>query len=54
MNREYGLARSADVVTQYNAGWRDYLATGGRMHYAWWSHQLFTKGERRCSRVSSR
>jgi hypothetical protein len=41
VNREYGLARSADVVTQYNAGWRDYLATGGRMHYAWWSHRLF-------------
>ena len=41
VNREYGLARSADVVTQYNAGWRDYLATGGRMHYAWWSHQLY-------------
>jgi hypothetical protein len=41
VNREYGLARSADVVTQYNAGWRDYLATGGRIHYAWWSHRLF-------------
>jgi len=41
VNREYGLARSADVVTQYNAGWRDYLATGGRMHYAWWSHRLY-------------
>ena len=41
VNREYGLARSADVVTQYNAGWRDYLVTGGRMHYAWWSHRLY-------------
>ncbi len=41
VNREYGLARTADVVTQYNAGWRDYLVTGGRMHFAWWSHQLY-------------
>lgn len=41
VDREYGLARSADVVTQYNAGWRDYLVTGGRLHYAWWSHQFY-------------
>jgi hypothetical protein len=41
VNREYGLARTADVVTQYNAGWRDYLVTGGRLHYAWWSQRFF-------------
>ncbi len=41
VDREYGLARSVDVVTQYNAGWRDYLATGGRLHYASWSHTLY-------------
>ena len=41
VNREYGLARTADVVTQYNAGWRDYLATGGRLHYAWWSQRFY-------------
>jgi hypothetical protein len=41
VNREYGLARTADVVTQYNAGWRDYLVTGGRMHFASWSHRLY-------------
>ena len=41
VDREYGLARAADVVTQYNAGWRDYLVTGGRMHYAWWSHTFY-------------
>jgi hypothetical protein len=41
VNREHGLARSADVVTQYNAGWRDYLATGGRLHYAWWSARFY-------------
>lgn len=38
---DYGLARSVDVVTQYNASWRDYLVTGGRLHYAWWSHALY-------------
>jgi hypothetical protein len=41
VDRAHGLARSVDVVTQYNAGWRDYLVTGGRLHYAWWSHSLF-------------
>jgi len=41
VNREYGLARTADVVTQYNASWRDYLVTGGRMHFSWWSHRFF-------------
>lgn len=41
VDQEHGLARSADVVTQYNAGWRDYLVTGGRLHYAWWSHQFY-------------
>lgn len=41
VNVEHGLARSADVVTQYNAGWRDYLATGGRLHFALWSHNLY-------------
>jgi hypothetical protein len=41
VDREYGLARSVSDVTQYNAGWRDYFVTGGRLHYAWWSHTLF-------------
>lgn len=41
VDQQYGLARSVDVVTQYNAGWRDYLVTGGRLHYAWWSHTLY-------------
>jgi hypothetical protein len=41
VDREYGLARSVSDVTQYNAGWRDYFVTGGRLHYAWWSHELF-------------
>jgi hypothetical protein len=41
VDREYHLARAVSDVTQYNAGWRDYLATGGRLHYALWSHTLF-------------
>lgn len=41
VDQEHGLARSVDVVTQYNAGWRDYLVTGGRLHYAWWSHTFY-------------
>lgn len=36
-----GLARDVNVVTQYNAGWRDYLVTGGRLHFAWWSHVFY-------------
>ena len=32
---------TSDVVTQYNAGWRDYLVTGGRLHFAWWSHVFY-------------
>ena len=41
VDRDQHLARTADVVTQYNAGWRDYLATGGRLHYAWWSAKFY-------------
>ena len=41
VDRDQHLARTADVVTQYNAGWRDYLATGGRLHYAWWSATFY-------------
>jgi hypothetical protein len=41
VDREYGLARSVSDVTQYNAGWRDYFVTGGRLHYSMWSHRLF-------------
>jgi hypothetical protein len=43
VDQAYGLARDVSVVTQYNAGWRDYLVTGGRLHFAWWSH-LFYEG----------
>jgi hypothetical protein len=36
-----GLGRTFDEVVMYSATWRDWLATGGRLHYEWWSHQWF-------------
>ena len=41
VSREQGLSRSIDEVALYSASWSDYLATGGRLHYAWWSHRWF-------------
>jgi hypothetical protein len=41
VSRDQGLVRSVSEVSLHSAGWRDYLATGGRLHYAWWSHQFF-------------
>jgi hypothetical protein len=41
VNREHGLERSIEEVARYSAGWQDYLVTGGRLHYDWWSHRLF-------------
>ena len=32
--RRRGWSRSFDEVAHYSAQWRDYLATGGRLHYA--------------------
>jgi hypothetical protein len=41
VSRDQGLVRGVSDVAQYNATWRDYLATGGRLHYAWWSKRFF-------------
>lgn len=41
VSRDQGLVRDIDEVARYSADWRDYLATGGRLHYAWWSHTFF-------------
>ena len=41
-------ARSRDAVL---AGWRDYLVTGGRLHYAWWSHRLLRRPHGALSRL---
>jgi hypothetical protein len=38
---EQGLTRPLDEVALYSATWDDYLATGGRLHYQWWSHRWF-------------
>lgn len=41
VQRDQGLARSLGEAAALAATWRDYLATGGRLHYAWWSHHFF-------------
>jgi hypothetical protein len=40
VNRELGLERTLADAAHYSATWRDYLATGGRLHHALWSHRL--------------
>jgi hypothetical protein len=41
VHREHGLERSIAEVANYSAGWRDYLVTGGRLHYDVWSQEFF-------------
>lgn len=41
MSHEQAFARPLDEVALYSAGVLDYLTTGGRLHYAWWSHRVF-------------
>lgn len=36
-----GLVRPFEEVAYYSGHWRDYLATGGRLHFALWSHHWF-------------
>lgn len=38
---QQGLVRPVEEVAYYSAQWRDYLATGGRLHYAAWSARWF-------------
>jgi hypothetical protein len=38
---EQGLARTIEDVRLYSAGWSDYLATAGRLHFQAWSHRFF-------------
>jgi hypothetical protein len=42
VNRELGLERTLADSAQYGATWRDYLATGGRLHYNLWSARFFS------------
>ena len=41
VSTDQGLTRSINEVARYSASWRDYLVTGGRLHYAWWSRAFF-------------
>jgi hypothetical protein len=43
VNRTQGLERPLEEVARYSAQLTDYLATGGRLHYALWSHQFFQR-----------
>lgn len=45
VNHELGLERSIADAAQYGATWHDYLATGGRLHYALWSARFFGDGD---------
>jgi hypothetical protein len=38
---QQGLTRTFDDVMMYSATWRDWLSTGSRLHYDWWSHRWF-------------
>lgn len=38
---EQGLVRPLGEVAHFSASWRDYLATGGRIHYALWSARFW-------------
>jgi hypothetical protein len=38
---QQGLVRTFDDVVMYSATWREWLATGGTLHYDAWSHRWF-------------
>ncbi|HQZ38234.1 MAG TPA: hypothetical protein PLH72_04260 [Vicinamibacterales bacterium] len=40
-HRDQGLVRTFDDVAMYSATWRDWLSTGGTLHYGMWSHHWF-------------
>lgn len=41
VDREHGLARSADLVANYTATWGAYLSTGARLHFDSWSKRFY-------------
>lgn len=41
VSREQGMSRPVSEVARYSAHWQDYLVTGGRLHYAAWSHRFY-------------
>jgi len=40
VHTEQGLVRTFNEVETYSGTWRDWLSTGGRLHYNWWSHRF--------------
>jgi hypothetical protein len=38
---QQGLGRTFDDVVAYSATWREWLSTGSRLHYEWWSQRWF-------------
>ena len=36
------LTHTFAEISHYSASWRDYLATGGRLHFEWWSRPFMT------------
>jgi len=43
VSRGQGFTRPLPEVALYSARWSDYLATGGRLHFALWSHAFFDR-----------
>ena len=41
VGRDQGLNRSLEETAGYSAHLSSYLATGGRLHFVWWSHRFF-------------
>ena len=41
VSRDQGLNRSLEETAGYSAHLSSYLATGGRLHFAWWSRRFF-------------
>ncbi len=42
----HGLLRTLPEVATYSASWRDYLATGGALHFSTWSQAFWEGGTR--------
>ncbi len=43
VSRGQGFSRAMDEVAMFSAHLTDYLATGGRLHFALWSHNFFER-----------
>jgi len=43
--QDQGLTRSLRAVAVYDASWRDYLTTGGRLHFRLWSGAIATPAQ---------